>query len=177
MITVMGATGNVGGGITRKLLEAGQDVRALGRSERKLAELERIGAGTLAGDAADPGYLSRAFSGADAVFTLLPYDPFAPGYVAMSNRVGEAIVDAIGESGVGHVVALSSIGADMSSGTGFVVSLHDQEQRLRQLEDTNVMALRPGSFFENFYAALEMIEEQAINGDAVAPASRGTAPS
>jgi uncharacterized protein YbjT (DUF2867 family) len=100
---------------------------------------------------------------------LLPYDPFAPGYVATSDRVGEAIVEAIRESRVRDVVALSSVGADMPSGTGFVVSLHDQEQRLRQLENTNVLALRPGSFFENFYAALELIEAEGINGDAVAP--------
>jgi uncharacterized protein YbjT (DUF2867 family) len=49
MITVMGATGNVGGGITRKLLDSGHGVRALGRSERKLAQLETLGAQTLAG--------------------------------------------------------------------------------------------------------------------------------
>ena len=34
-----------------------------------------------------------------------------------------------------------------------------------------MLALRPGSFFENFYAALELIDEQGVNCDAVAPMS------
>lgn len=169
MITVMGATANIGGEITRKLLEAGEDVRALGRSEGKLAELERAGATALAGDATYPGYLSGAFSGAEAAFTLLPYDPFSPAYHSQQNRLGETIVQAIREAGVRHVVALSSVGADLPSGTGFVGSLHRQERRLRQLGGTNVLVLRPGSFFENFHAALELIGEQGISGDAVAP--------
>ena len=36
MITVMGATGNTGRKISELLLEAGEDVRALGRSPEKL---------------------------------------------------------------------------------------------------------------------------------------------
>ena len=41
MITVMGATGQTGGAIARRLLDAGKQVRALGRSETKLDELRR----------------------------------------------------------------------------------------------------------------------------------------
>ena len=49
MIAVMGATGHTGKKITEALLKAGERVRALGRSETKLAELKRAGAETLAG--------------------------------------------------------------------------------------------------------------------------------
>jgi uncharacterized protein YbjT (DUF2867 family) len=38
MITVMGATGHTGKNITAALLKAGEQVRALGRSESKLAD-------------------------------------------------------------------------------------------------------------------------------------------
>jgi uncharacterized protein YbjT (DUF2867 family) len=113
MITVMGATGRIGGEITRQLLARGERVRALGRSESRLAELASMGATTLTGDALDPEYLGRAFSGAEAVFTLLPYDPAAPNYHAQQDRLGEAVVAAIRASGVRHVVALSSVGADV----------------------------------------------------------------
>ena len=47
MITVMGATGNTGRKISELLLEAGEEVRALGRSPEKLAELEALGAETV----------------------------------------------------------------------------------------------------------------------------------
>ena len=40
MITVMGATGHTGKKITQALLKAGEKVRALGRTESKLAELK-----------------------------------------------------------------------------------------------------------------------------------------
>jgi uncharacterized protein YbjT (DUF2867 family) len=51
MITVMGATGHTGKKITEALLNAGEKVRALGRSESKLAELKWAGAEALIGDA------------------------------------------------------------------------------------------------------------------------------
>jgi uncharacterized protein YbjT (DUF2867 family) len=66
-------------------------------------------------------------------------------------------------------VALSSLGADLSEGTGPIAGLHAQEERLKQLEGINVLLLRPVSFFENFYDALGLIKQQGINGDAVAP--------
>src|SRR5262245_36737160 len=114
MITVMGATGHTGKKITEELLKAGGRVRALGRSENKLSELKRAGAEVLAGDTTDAAFLANAFRGADAVYTLLPTNPRAPDYRAEQDRQGEAIVRAIRESGVRYIVALSSVGADLS---------------------------------------------------------------
>ena len=78
MITVMGAIGNTGKKITERLLKAGENVRALGRTESKLAELQNAGAEVLAGDTNKAAFLTRAFRGADAVYTLLPTDPSSP---------------------------------------------------------------------------------------------------
>lgn len=169
MIAAMGATGHTGGAIAELLLEAGEEVRALGRSQSRLAALERAAADTRAGDATHPRYLVDAFRGADAVYALLPYDPYAADYSAEQDRLGEAIVHAIADAAVPRVVFLSSIGADRAEGTGFVASLHVQEQRLRGLAGPHVLILRPGSFFENFAAALELIRHEGINADAVAP--------
>lgn len=169
MITVMGATGNTGRKITETLLALGEPVRALGRSKGKLAELESAGAEILSGDATDAAWLARAFEGSDAVYTLLPTDRQAADYRAEQDRQGEAIVAAIRESGVRYVVALSSLGADLSAGTGVILGLHAQEERLKRLADTNVLLLRPVSFFENFYDALPLIQHEGVNMDAVAP--------
>jgi len=169
MITVMGATGNTGRKIAETLLGRGERVRALGRSEKKLAELASAGAEVLAGDTTDAAFLAEAFRGADAVYTLLPTDRQAPDYRAEQDRQGEAIVKAVRESGARWVVALSSVGAELSEGTGVIEGLHAQEERLGRLEGVNVLLLRPVSFFENFYEALEMIRHQGIAGDSVAP--------
>jgi uncharacterized protein YbjT (DUF2867 family) len=169
MITVMGATGHTGSKITEALLKAGEKVRSLGRSESKLADLNRTGAEVLTGDAADADFLTDAFRGADAVYTLLPTDPRSADYRGEQDRQGEAIVKAIGESGVRHVVALSSLGAELSEGTGLIAGLHAQEERLKRLDGTGVLLLRPASFFENFEVQLAMIEHEGIVGDSVAP--------
>jgi uncharacterized protein YbjT (DUF2867 family) len=167
MITVMGATGNTGRKITESLLRDGERVRALGRSESKLAELQRAGAEVVAGDTNHVAFLTDAFRGADAVYTLLPTDPHAFDYRAEQDRQGAAIAKAIRESGVKYVVALSSVGADLNEETGVIVGLHAQEERLKQLKDTNILLLRPVSFFENFYNALPLIKYEGINGDSV----------
>ena len=59
MITVMGATGNTGKKITEALLKAGEKVRALGRSESKLAELKRAGAEVVTRDTNDAAFLAN----------------------------------------------------------------------------------------------------------------------
>jgi uncharacterized protein YbjT (DUF2867 family) len=169
VITVMGATGHTGTQIAATLLRDGQKVRALGRSLSKLAALESAGAEVLAGDVADAAFLARAFRGADAVYTLLPTDRQAPDYHARQQQEGEAIVQAVRESGVRYVVALSALGADQSEGTGLIASLHEQEERLKGLEGTNVLILRPVSFFENFYDQLEQIKHEGIYADSVEP--------
>jgi uncharacterized protein YbjT (DUF2867 family) len=157
MITVMGASGHTGRKITDALLKAGKKVCALGRSESKLAELQCAGAEIVSGDTNDAAFLAKAFQGADVVYTLLPTDQRACDYRAAQDRQGEAIVKAICESGVRYVVALSSMGADLTEGTGVIAGLHAQEERLKTLDATNVFLLRPVSFFENFYTSLALI--------------------
>lgn len=169
MITVMGATGHTGRNITAALLKAGEKVRALGRSESRLAELKRSGADVLAGDTTNATFLAQAFRGADAAYTLLPTDRQSPDYRATQDQQGEAIVTAIRESGVRYVVALSSLGADLRAGTGVIQGLHAQEERLKQLKGTNVLLLRPVSFFENFYDHLGLMKHQGIIADSVMP--------
>lgn len=169
MITVMGATGNTGAETVRLLLNAGEKVQALGRSADRLAPLAEAGATPLVGEAADAAFLTGAFHGSESVYTLLPYDPRSADYHAEQERVSESIVRAVRDARVPHVVALSSVGADMPAGTGFIASLHDHEQRLGTLPDSAVLVLRPGSFFENFAAVPDVVAAYGVNADAVAP--------
>lgn len=167
MITIMGANGNTGRKIAEGLLAAGVPVRALGRSKEKLADLAALGAETRAGDTSDAAFLAGAFDGTDAAYTLLPTDQRAPDYPGRQNAEGEAIVDAIEASGLRRVVALSSVGADVPQGTGVIGGLRRQEQRLRAIEGIDLLLLRPVSFFENFYAALETIRHEGVVVDSV----------
>lgn len=165
MITVMGATGRIGRRITHLLREQGEEVRGVGRSAAGLAT---TGAVPYAGDAADAGFLTGAFRGADAVFTMLPDDASEPDHRAAQDAKGEAIAAAVRASGVGYVVMLSSLGADLPAGTGFIEGLHAQEQRLLAT-GAPLLALRPSWFLENAAAALPVIEELGVVADALAP--------
>jgi uncharacterized protein YbjT (DUF2867 family) len=170
MITVMGGTGNVGRKIVHRLLKEGEQVRAIGRYPQALAELAAAGAETRAGDAADPAFLTAAFRGADAVHTMLPYSGSAPDFRAEQARLSEAIASAVRDSAVRKVVAQSSLGADLPSGTGFIsASLHPHEQRLRALDGIDLLLLRPTLFFESIVAAVGAIEATGVNADVVAP--------
>ncbi|WP_300017869.1 NAD(P)H-binding protein [Pseudonocardia sp.] len=165
MITVMGATGHIGHRVVRLLREQGHDVRGVGRSANRIAA---TGADPCAGDAADAAFLTDAFRGADAVFTMLPDDAAEPDHRAAQDAKGEAIAAAVRASGVGYVVALSAVGADRPAGTGFIEALHAQEQRLRAT-GVPLLVLRPTWFQDNAAAALPVVAEHGVVADALAP--------
>ena len=166
MITVMGATGHTGRKVTEMLLQAGERVRALGRSETRLSELERAGAEVLAGDAGDAAFLTRAFRGADAVFTMLPPDFRQP--TTAPHRIASAP-----QSRPPFATAASGGRGPQQSRRGTHrrhradPHLHDFEQRLQQLEHVDVLLLRPAYFFENFEESLDLIKHQGIHANAV----------
>lgn len=168
MITIMGASGHTGHGTADVLLKEGRKVRVIGRSRDRLQSLVDRGAEAVIGDATDAAFLAGAFRGSDAIYTLLPPDPTNADYPAYQARVGEAIAKAARDSGITHLVFLSSVGADQSSGTGPIAGLRELEERLRKVPGLNALFLRPGYFFENHLLSLGLIKHQGINGSAMA---------
>lgn len=169
MISVMGATGKTGRSAVEALLAAGEKVRVMGRSEERLRPFVARGAEAAVGDASDAGYLTRAFHGAEAVYAMIPPNYADPDLAGFYGRVGAAIAKAVQNAGVGHVVFLSSLGAELPSGTGPIALLHAQEERLKAIAGPNLLILRPGYFFENHFGTLQLIKTRGINGGALAP--------
>ncbi|HEY9842101.1 MAG TPA: NAD(P)H-binding protein [Candidatus Obscuribacterales bacterium] len=167
--TITGATGNIGSRLAELLLEAGHAVRVIGREAGRLEALVTKGAKAYLGDIADTGFLTRAFAGSDAVFAMLPSQYRAEDVYAAQARNRESLVAALQASGVSHVVALSSIGADQPSGTGIVATLRDFEQGLASLTDTQIKFLRPGFFLENLFNQLPVIRNAGIVATSVEP--------
>jgi hypothetical protein len=62
------------------------------------------------------------------------------------------------------VVNLSSIGAHLPNGVGPVSGLYLVEQALNSLEDANVLHIRPGYFFSNYFGSIGMIKNMGILG-------------
>jgi len=166
MIVITGATGNIGSKASDMLLAKGEKVRVIGRNAARLQWFVNKGAEAAPGDMKDREFLAGAFSGAKAVFAMIPPDYTAKDYRAYQNGIGECIAHAIMKSGVGYVVNLSSQGAELSEGTGPIKGLRDQEERLNGLSGVNVLHLRPAFFMENLLMNIPLIEQKGIAGSA-----------
>ncbi len=150
MFVILGASGNTGHIVASKLLAAGKKVRVVGRSADRLQTLGGKGAEIFVADASDGAALSKAMQGAEAAYVLIPPNVATNDVRGFQDRMSDAIAKAVQEtSGLKHVVALSSIGADKPSGTGPVVGLYTLEQKLNRFSDANVLYLRAGYFMEN----------------------------
>ena len=121
----------------------------VGRDNKKLAALTTLGVEPFAGNVEDVHSLKAAFAGAAAVYLVLPEDLSQEDLPAHQERVSDCYVTAITEVGVRFVVNLSSIGAQHASGTGPIVGLHNQEQKLSRIAKLNVLHLRAAYFMEN----------------------------
>jgi uncharacterized protein YbjT (DUF2867 family) len=157
MYAITGATGNTGSVVANHLLQRGQKVRAIGRDANRLQPLAARGAEPFTADLTDAARLTQAFSGAQAVYAMIPPSMNSQDYLAYQDRVVEAIATAIEKSGVKFVVTLSSVGADKPDKTGPVVGLHRLEQRLNRIPGINVLHLRAGDFMENTLAQASII--------------------
>jgi len=164
MLTIMGATGNIGSKLADRLLQKNQRVKVIGRSADRLQPFVDRGATAAAGDAGDSDFLSEAFSGSEAVFAMIPPDYATQDFRQYQNEIGRQIATAIEKSGVSHVVNLSSHGAHLSENTGPIKGLRDQEQRLNQLDAVHILHLRPTFFMENLLMNIDMIKNMGING-------------
>jgi uncharacterized protein YbjT (DUF2867 family) len=159
---IMGATGQIGHILTEELLKKGHHVRAIGRDGHKLQMLKSKGAEIFSGDFTSKNFLTQAFKGCRAVFSLIPPAMHAADLEVFRDKTSEAIAQAIIKAKVTHVLNLSSLGADQSLGTGLIKELHLHEERLNTLPNLNVLHFRAGYFMENFLMLLPSIKESGM---------------
>lgn len=158
MYVILGATGNTGAVVANKLLHEDKKVRVVGRDVKKLAPLQKLGAEPIVGDLLEPGTLSDAFAGAEAVYWMMPPNMASKDYRAYQDQVTETTASAIESAKIKYVVTLSSIGADKAEKTGPVAGLHAMEERFNRIPDTNILHLRPAYFMENFMPQISIIQ-------------------
>jgi len=169
MYTILGATGNIGSVITKKLLEKGETVRVVGRNAARLQQYVHRGAEAFVADIKDAEALTRALTGARAAFLMMPPGMTSPDYPAEQEIESDAISAAAKNAGLQYAVNLSGIGAQAPAGTGPILGLHDFERKLNTVERLNVLHLRPAYFMENHLSAIQMIQMMGIFGGALKP--------
>jgi len=169
MYTVLGATGNIGSVITKKLLEKGEKVRVVGRNAARLQQYVHRGAEAFVADIKDAEALTKALTGSRAAFLMMPPGMTSPDYRAEQEIESDAISAAAKNAGLQYAVNLSSIGAQAPAGTGPILGLHGFERKLNAVERLNVLHLRPAYFMENHLSAIQMIQMMGIYGGALKP--------
>src|SRR6218665_1533026 len=159
-----GSTGNITKPLAEQLIAAGHDVTIISNSESRKGEIERLGAKAVFGNLLDAAFLTQAFSGADAVYLMIPPTFTVSDWLGFQKEVAESFITAIKQSEVKNIVQLSSIGAHMGTGAGPIDGLAYLEKRLESLERINVVKLRPSYFFTNFFTLIDMVKHAGILG-------------
>jgi len=165
-VAVTGATGHVGAPLVRALREKGVAVRAIGRH---LDRLNALAPGVDSRVAAldDVPALTKALEGADVVYALIPPSYGETDFRGYQRRLGDSIARAVEAAGVPRALTLSSLGADVESGTGPIAGLRDLEKRLEAVPRLNVLHLRPTYFMENELNSIALIKTAGISGSAI----------
>lgn len=117
-ITVTGSLGNISKPLAKQLIAAGHQITIVSSNADKIADIEALGATAAIGSIADAAFLTRAFTGADVVYTMIPPNFGANNYRQYVGDSAKNYVEAIKKAGITRVVNLSSIGAHVDGGTG-----------------------------------------------------------
>src|SRR5579872_6768297 len=165
MYVILGASGNTGSIIADSLLSKGKKVRVVGRDSGRLQRFVDKGAEAFTATVSDAAALTKAFSHARAAYLLLPPAKSRE----EQERDSDGIAKAVKESGLRYAVHLSSYGAQVAEGAGPVSGLHSSEQKLNAIEGLNVLHLRAAYFMENNLAAIGMIHQLGLVGNALLP--------
>jgi uncharacterized protein YbjT (DUF2867 family) len=165
-IVVLGATGTVGSKISETLLNEGHHVTLVARHTEKLEKYRTLGAEIIEGDITDVETLTNAFKKADSAFVLLPDNVKAENTRAYQRQVTGKLIEAIEKSGIKYIVNMSSLGSHMHEGNGMMGGTGEQEVRLNQLNDVNVLHIRSAYFMDNFLRTIPLVKSKGINGTA-----------
>jgi uncharacterized protein YbjT (DUF2867 family) len=144
MFLVTGATGNVGAEVVRALADAGEEVRALTRSDR--ASALPSGVLAVAGDLNRPDSLSAALAGVRGVFLL-------PGYEDM-----EGILAEVRRAEVERVVLLSGSSAASGDTSNAVSAYMIRSEDAVRASGVAFTILRPYGFMSNALRWLEQLK-------------------
>lgn len=153
MILVVGATGDLGGRVTKLLLSQGQDVRCLLRQSSDDTALRRLGAGILRGNLTIPASLAAACQHADTVIaTATAISRRLAGTSPATLRAVDehgmtSLVDAAEAAGVRRFAYMSFAGVDSALGTPLDRSKLAIERRL-SVANMRTVIVRSDAFQE-----------------------------
>lgn len=168
MFVISGVTGNTGSIVAQSLLDQGQAVRVIVRSEEKGASWKAKGAEVAVADLMDEAALAKALQGADGAYFLLPPDLANEDFIGDSLKRAEAIVAAAKAARLPHAVILSSVGAQHAENVGPISTIAHLE-KLFVAASIPLTAVRPGYFLENIRDMMPAVLGEGVYPSMILP--------
>jgi uncharacterized protein YbjT (DUF2867 family) len=169
MYVITGASGHTGHVAAEKLLAKGAKVRVVGRNLDHLEPLVRKGAEAFSANAENASELARAFTGALAVYAMIPPALAAADPRGYQERVSDALAAAFRSASVRYAVILSSVGVDKVEKTGPILGLRSFEQKAAMVNGLSTLSIRAGYFLENLLAQVALIQNLGGMGGPLRP--------
>jgi uncharacterized protein YbjT (DUF2867 family) len=158
MYIILGGTGHIGSAAAMAMLRSGAKVTVVTRDPVHARELERAGAKIAVADVHDVAAVREIFrSGRRALLINPPADVRGDSDIE-ERRTASAIVEAVNNSGLEKIVAVSTYGAQPGERLGDLNILYEFEQSLRA-QAVPVAINRGAYYFSNWTSQIDSIRE------------------
>ncbi len=162
MYAITGAFGQTGLALSQALIDAGQSIRMIvRRDDAQAKEWRRKGAEVVVADLGNTADLTKALQNVEAAYLMNPPAYFVPELYAQAHHIHASLIEAANTAKVPYAVALSSVGAQHSKGTGNILTTYDFEQQLQHYAGS-VTILRAANFIENWAWSMQPVQEKGI---------------
>ena len=168
MFVISGVTGNTGSVAAQTLIDQGQPVRVIVRTEEKGEPWKAKGAEIAIAEIMDTEAMTKALEGASGAYFLLPPDLTNDDFLGQSRQRGEAMVEAAKEARLPHAVILSSVGAQHSERVGPISTIAHLE-KLFVAASIPLSAVRPGYFLENIKDLMPAVLHEGVYPSMILP--------
>ena len=156
-IIVSGSLGNISKPLTQEIVQKGHSVTVISSKADKQKDIEALGSKAAIGTLEDVNFLTSTFTGADAVYCMIPLLFTEPDLASYFRRVAQNYVQALQKTKVKRVVLLSGWAADL-------VSSENAEGFFDELIGATITIMRPASFYTNFYSSMDLIKGKGFIG-------------
>ncbi|MDO9375192.1 MAG: NAD(P)H-binding protein [Ferruginibacter sp.] len=165
-VILTGSLGHISKPLTEKLVQQGHSVTVISSNAAKQKDIEALGANAAIGSLEDAAFLQLAFTGADAVYTMVPPANYFDQHLDLVGyylRLGNNYLEAIQHAGVKIVINLSTIGAHLSAGNGILLGAHHVENILNGLpQDVSMTHMRPTEFYYNLLPQVHSVKKNGF---------------
>lgn len=163
-ITITGSLGHIGKPLTDQLVQNGHAVTVISSQPQRQQSIVALGATAFIASIDEPEHLAKAFENTDAVYCMIPPDFNELDQITYYERIGLCYANAIRRSGVKRVVNLSSYGAHLEKGAGFISGSYKVEKLLDAIPGIALTHIRPGFFYYNLLNFINMIKKSGFIG-------------